>query len=174
LANLSKFALPSPNSYLPSASLSHASSPRRRAYATPWWLRPRGRVEVKAHNAKTQAQQQGLSRRLVPVQKNLVAWLKDYRKERGPVCEFANITKQLLKLADDAGMKWKHNALRHSYISYRVAECADVPRVADESGNSSTVIRTNYLRRVKPKQAAAWFSIVPGEAGGKIIAMKAA
>jgi hypothetical protein len=42
-------------------------------------------------------------------------------------------------------MKWKKNALRHSYISYRVAECADVARVVDESGNSPAVIKSNYL-----------------------------
>jgi hypothetical protein len=36
-------------------------------------------------------------------------------------------------------MVWKKNALRHTYISYRVAECADVARVADESGNSPAV-----------------------------------
>jgi hypothetical protein len=35
--------------------------------------------------------------------------------------------------------------------------------VADESGNSVYVIRTNYLRRVKPAVAAERFAIAPGQ-----------
>lgn len=112
-------------------------------------------IEVKASKAKT------ATRRLVPVKSNLLAWLKLYRKESGPVCPHINTTKQLLKVADDAKITWKHNALRHSCISYRVAECADVPRVADECGNTPQVIRSNYLQRVKPKQAEAWFALLP-------------
>ncbi len=101
-------------------------------------------------------------RRLVPVRENLKAWLMKYRKESGPVCPIINTTKQsVMRIAAAAGMKWKHNALRHSCISYRVAESGDVARVADESGNSAYVIRTNYLRRVKPAQATEWFGIMP-------------
>jgi hypothetical protein len=51
--------------------------------------------------------------------------------------------------------------LRHSFISYRVAETADVSRVADEAGNSVAIIRQHYLRRVKPAEAARWFAIAP-------------
>lgn len=102
-------------------------------------------------------------RRLVPVKDNLKAWLLRYRKTSGPVCRFKNITKQLLKLARGAGVEWKHNGLRHSCISYRVAESGDVPRVSDESGNSVTVIRSNYLRCVKPAVATEWFGIMPGK-----------
>lgn len=100
-------------------------------------------------------------RRLVPIKANLKAWLLRYRKESGPVCPHANSTKQLLKTAAGAKLIWKHNALRHSCISYRIAESGDVARVADESGNSVPVIKSNYLRRVKPTQAAEWFSIMP-------------
>jgi integrase len=112
-------------------------------------------IEVRADKAKTQ------TRRLVPVKDNLKVWLLPHRKASGNVCPFANITKQLLLLADAVGMEWKKNALRHSCISYRVAECGNVPLVADESGNSVSVIRTNYLRRVKPAVAAEWFGIMP-------------
>jgi len=112
-------------------------------------------IEVKAGKSKVD------TRRLVPVSDNLKAWLLPRAKTRGKVCPFANITKQLLKCADDAEVNWKHNGLRHSAISYRVAETGDVARVADWSGNSPTVIRSNYLKRVKPAQAAAWFAIMP-------------
>lgn len=112
-------------------------------------------IEVKASKAKTDV------RRLVPIRDNLKAWLLRYRKESGLVCEFANTSEQLAKLAAGANTTPKHNAVRHSFISYRVAECSDVPKVSDEAGNSPQIIRTNYLRRVKPAQATEWFGIMP-------------
>ena len=51
----------------------------------------------------------------------------------------------------------------------RVARCADAARVADESGNSVAVIKSNYLKRVKPDQAQAWFSIKPEQKQGRKI-----
>jgi len=115
-----------------------------------------GFIEVRAENAKTD------TRRIVPIKENLKAWLLTMAKKSGPVVGLANIANPLSKLAQKAGVKWKHNALRHTYISARVAECADVPRVADEAGNSPTIIRTNYLKRMRPAFAAAWFNIMPG------------
>jgi integrase len=112
-------------------------------------------IEVKAIKSKTG------ERRLVPIHDNLKKWLLPYRQQSGKVVAYANTNKQIAKIARHAGIKWKHNGLRHSYISYRVAECADVPRVADEAGNSPQMIRQHYLRRVKPALAAQWFNIVP-------------
>ena len=126
-----------------------------------------GFIEVRAAKSKTG------ERRLVPIHANLKKWLLPYRQPAGKVVPYANTTKQLLKIAAATGseatqtapevpaLKWKHNALRHSFISYRVAECADVPRVADEAGNSPQMIRQHYLRRVKPAAAAEWFAILP-------------
>jgi integrase len=131
-------------------------------------------IEVKAENSKTDI------RRLVPIKPNLVAWLRTVYKKSGPVCSLKSLPNYLIRLVETVNkkrpksedpMKWRKNALRHSFISYRVAECADVPRVADESGNSVSIIKTNYLKRVKPPQAAEWFGIMPsgsGEAEGKV------
>jgi integrase len=124
-----------------------------------------GFIEVKAINAKTEM------RRIVPLKANLKAFLQPLAKESGKVITVVNTTKQLLKAAADTGdvankikpLEWKHNALRHTYISARVAELGDVPRVADEAGNSSQVIRTNYLKRIRPAAAAEWFSIQPSK-----------
>jgi len=120
-------------------------------------------IEVKAINAKTDM------RRIVPLKPNLKAFLLPLAKKSGKVVTVVNTTKQLLKAATDTGdvaneiepVDWKHNALRHTYISARVAECGDVPRVADEAGNSPQVIRSNYLKRIRPAAAAEWFSIQP-------------
>ena len=112
-------------------------------------------ISIYADTAKTKVG------RMVPVKKNLKNWLLNYRKDSGAVCEFANIWMQLPKVAEKAGLTWKKNALRHSYISYRKAECADIARVADEAGNSVEVIKGNYLKVIKPVVAAEWFSIQP-------------
>lgn len=117
-----------------------------------------GFIEVRAAKSKTG------ERRLVPIQPNLKHWLLPHRQARGTVCPYANSTKQLLKTGAAAGVEWKHNGLRHSCISYRVAQCADQPRVADESGNSVAVIRGHYLRRVKPAEAARYFALAPNTA----------
>ncbi|MBI1178405.1 tyrosine-type recombinase/integrase [bacterium] len=69
--------------------------------------------------------------------------------------------------------KWKHNALRHSYISYRVAETQDVAKVSLEAGNSPQMIFKHYRELVRPKDAEAWFGIVPADgAEEKIVEMK--
>lgn len=100
-------------------------------------------------------------RRLVPIKPNLKAWLSRYQKESGPVFQYENSAKQIEKLEAGAACAWRHNAMRHTCISCRIAESGDVARVADESGNSPTVIRSAYLRRLKPTQAAEWFNIMP-------------
>jgi integrase len=128
-----------------------------------------GFIEVKAENAKTD------TRRIVPLKPNLKAFLKKLAKKSGKVISVVNTTKQLLKTASDTAdaeneieaLEWKHNALRHTYISARVAESGDVPRVADEAGNSPQVIRTNYLKRMRPAAAVEWFAIEPQPKTGK-------
>ena len=112
-------------------------------------------ISIYADTAKTKVG------RMVPVKDNLKKWLLKYRQDSGAVCEFSNIWMQLPKVAEKAGLTWKKNALRHSYISYRKAESADIARVADEAGNSVEVIKGNYLKVIKPAVAAEWFSIQP-------------
>jgi len=60
-----------------------------------------------------------------------------------------------------AAFAWKHNALRHSFISYRVAETQDVAKVSLEAGNSPQMIFKHYRELVRPAEAKAWFAIVP-------------
>ena len=56
---------------------------------------------------------------------------------------------------------WKHNALRHSFISYRVAQIKNMAEVALEAGNSPGMIFKHYHELVQPEAAKAWFSITP-------------
>ncbi len=66
--------------------------------------------------------------------------------------------------ASDAKIKWKQNALRHSFISYRLAEIQDVNRVALEASTSPQMIFRHYRELATPEQARTWFSISPVEA----------
>jgi len=60
-----------------------------------------------------------------------------------------------------APFAWKHNALRHSFISYRVAQTQDVAKVSLEAGNSPQMIFKHYRELVRPQAAKEWFSITP-------------
>jgi len=63
------------------------------------------------------------------------------------------------RITDAAGVPYKRNGFRNSYISYRLALTKDINLVAYESGNSPEMIRKFYLDLVTPEQAKAWFSI---------------
>ena len=115
----------------------------------------RGFVEVGRDKAKTR------SRRLVPVLPALSAWLQPLRQTEGPVVPYANIAKQVGWLSRDASIEWKHNGLRHSFISYRLAEVQSADRVALEAGNSPMMLFRHYRELVTPTDAAEWFAIRP-------------
>jgi integrase len=126
-----------------------------------------GFIEVAAHKAKT------ATRRLVPITDNLAHWLGPLRAN-GLVWQNTKgmFHKTRLRVAAQAGVKWKQNALRHSFISYRLAEIQDVNRVALEAGNSPQMIFRHYRELATPEQARTWFSIAP-DASDKVIAISA-
>jgi len=113
-------------------------------------------VEVKADNAKT------ASRRTVPLTDNCAAWLERYAKTSGPIINLSRADKQLfLYLADKSGVPWKHNGLRHSFISYRLAVVKDVGKVSLEAGNSPGMVFKHYRQLVRESEAKEWFAIMP-------------
>jgi integrase len=120
-----------------------------------------GFIEVAAHKAKT------ATRRIVPVSDNLAKWLaiapRNSSDRIWPHSK-AYFFEGLRNAADDAGITWKQNALRHSFISYRLAEIQDVNRVALEAGNSPQMIFRHYRELATPQEAKTWFAIVPSQA----------
>jgi integrase len=128
-----------------------------------------GFIEVAAHKAKTQA------RRIVPISDNLARWLAiaPRKGERVWPHSKAWFFEAMRSTADAASIKWKQNALRHSWISYRLAEIQDVNRVALEAGTSPQMIFRHYRELATPEQAKTWFSIAPA-ASEKVIAISAA
>jgi site-specific recombinase XerC len=125
-----------------------------------------GFVEVAAHKAKTQA------RRIVPISDNLGRWLAIAPRRGEGVWPHSKawFFKAMRNTAEAAKVKWAQNALRHSWISYRLAEIQDVNRVALEAGNSPQMIFRHYRELATPEQARTWFSIAPA-ASEKVIAI---
>lgn len=125
---------------------------------------PERLIIIEADKAKTAA------RRLVPISDNLAAWLAPDAKPFGPVnpcieeiggnvghalgCRFQRTLAR-------AKIEAKRNALRHSYITYRVAVAKDVAATALECGNSPAVIFSSYRALATEAQAKAWFAITP-------------
>ena len=101
------------------------------------------------------------SRRLVPISENLRAWLQPLAQVNGRVVNYHEIGSSICIICRRIGFAWKRNALRHSYISYRLAQMPDTARVALECGNSPDVIFKHYRELVTPDQAKEWFSLMP-------------
>jgi|EBPBio282013_DNA_FD.fasta_scaffold13146_2 integrase len=118
-----------------------------------------GCIRVKAAHAKT-----GI-RRVPPIPENLRAWLMLHRKESGPVVPYKNVYNQYLKLAVRAQVKWKRNAHRHGFSSYRVALIKNLDQVAIEAGHSKQELLSSYFQVVSEESAKAWFSIFPPKNG---------
>lgn len=118
---------------------------------------PGGFIHVSADKAKT------ASRRLVPIQPNLAKWLADYADKTGSVWNGTSNELQHARadVVKAAGVRWKENGARHSYISYRLAEIQDAAKVALEAGNSPNVVFKHYRELVKPADALKWFNISP-------------
>ncbi len=138
-----------------------------------------GYITVDASIAKTN------SRRLVPIAANLKAWLTPHAKARGLVVELASVSSAIQRLVsvvnsggkqntsprpasqrgEGDGFAWKHNAMRHSYCSYRLADIKNAAQVALEAGNSPKMIFQHYRELVTDVEAKRWFSIEPARPG---------
>jgi hypothetical protein len=108
------------------------------------------------------------SKRLVQIQPNLEKWLDVIRQPAGRVVPYANVSNEVMALCKKAGVQSKHNGLRHSYASYRIAILQDPARVAHEMGNSTRIVTKHYQELVTPEQAQTWFAIAPEQAANTI------
>jgi integrase len=128
-----------------------------------------GFIEVAAHKAKT------ATRRIVPISENLARWLAIAPRNGQRMWPYSKdrFFKALRRAADNAKVTWMQNALRHSFISYRLAEIQDVNRVALEAGNSPQMIFRHYRELATPEQARTWFAIAP-EAAPNVVPIKLA
>ena len=92
----------------------------------------------------------------------LAAYLKAIKPPKtGRIVPNVNMTPRQFKVAAAAGLKWKHNASRHSFGSYRMAEIKNAYHVAEEMGNSPAIIKKYYFQAVTKAEAAKFWAIRP-------------
>ena len=115
-------------------------------------------IRVRAAERRTK------STRLVEIQPNLRFWYESIRQSNGPLIPFVNVCNQLTRLTRKAEVEQKHNGLRHSYGSYRLAIIQDAAKVSFEMGNSPKMVFEHYREIVTPEQASQWFEIKPPDA----------
>lgn len=118
------------------------------------WDWKRGYLDIGAAVAMKTMQQ-----RFVPIPDNVKALLKGR--------EFRTITDDqvhLSKLLRDKGIikEWPQDVMRHSYISYRLAQGHGRGQVAEWAGNSESEIRKSYRRPLRKEDGDKWFEIGRG------------
>ena len=129
-----------------------------------------GLIDIGAEKSKTARQ------RYVKILSNLSAWLRplvgagaiqqdNFRRRFDDVRSKAGfavrgnqrrLTEEQLKTL----LPWPHDALRHSFASYHLANFEDAPALALQLGHESTsLIFSNYRHRVKQKDALRYFGL---------------
>jgi integrase len=116
------------------------------------------RITIPAAVAKTRAV------RFCTLMENLAGWLARTRGSASlPI--FAGTAKRfhdvLTVACKRAGVTRRRNGLRHSFVSYRLAQTCDASRVALESGHSEAMLVAHYRALVTAEAAREWFAIFP-------------
>jgi integrase len=70
--------------------------------------------------------------------------------------------------------EWPHNALRHSFASYRLAATQDAPRTALELGHASPqLVFQHYREVVAPEDAARYWQVCPATEAKNVLSFTA-
>ncbi|MBM3861245.1 MAG: hypothetical protein FJ395_16580 [Verrucomicrobia bacterium] len=129
-------------------------------------------IRIDASLAKTR------QRRIVEISDALAAYLTPYAKRKGAVVPFdeQEFRTRWEKCRDDAGVKdWPHDAMRHTYATFSLAQENDIGKLSLMMGNSATVIHSNYKGLVSKADAERFWSLRPAsDADNKIVTLKAA
>jgi len=113
-----------------------------------------GTIVVAAAIAKTGR------KRKIDMPENLLQWLAPYRGKHGAIFK-TDPRKRIAKVSAKSGVKWKRNALRHSFGSYRMEQTKNAGHVALEMGNSPAVVMAHYFEIVEERAAREYWSIKP-------------
>jgi integrase len=119
-------------------------------------------IDVRRETAKT-GKKRKPQRRLIPIEDNLLEWLRPWHSARGAVCERQPTKHETCRLGKFIGGKWPHNCLRDSYGSYWMAIHKNMPALAYQMGNSVQMIEQSYHERQDELDAREWFSVFPSQ-----------
>ena len=125
-------------------------------------------IVIGAAKAKT------ASRRVVPITDNLATWLAPVIQREGSLADGLDdriVTQRWTRLARQLGIPWRHNGLRHSFCSYRLAVTHDPAKVAFEAGNSAQMIHRHYRALVTEAQGKDWFAVTPPKRQADVLPM---
>ena len=117
-----------------------------------------GHIVVDSSISKTAA------RRIVPIAPNLAAWLQPLALPSGRISRHSHehrLAWAFCKISAAAGITWQRNALRHSFVTYRLAQVKNAPQVALEAGHTVNVLHASYAELATAAEAAKWFSVTP-------------
>jgi hypothetical protein len=127
-----------------------------------------GHIEITAKQAKPQ--------RADTDPPNLAAWLR-LASHNGNERLWTRSSNRYFaaqkQAASKAGVSWKAKALRHSFISYRLAKTKDIAAVALEAGNSARMVFAHYRELCTETEAAEWFGILPASEATHVVRMTA-
>jgi integrase len=114
------------------------------------------------------------STRLAPISENLAQRLTPLAVKVGPVWVTGQNQRARDKAiaaaqhatAEAAGLlPWRHNGLRHSFCTYRVAAGQNVAQAALEAGNSAHTLFAHYRALATEAEGKAWFALAPPKVG---------
>ena len=111
-------------------------------------------------------------RRLVPILPNLRAYLEPIAKPFSTMVVTSLLDDRAQAARKRAGIEWTENIMRHSFVSYRLADTQNAAQVAEEAGHSVTILRKHYRELVTPEDAKRYFAICREEPG-KIVSIAA-
>jgi integrase len=107
-------------------------------------------------------------RRWTPICDAAMAFISRWRQSKGrmvPDLRMSDFTAKWATKAQLPQKKWKYDALRHSYASYRLAITNDIAALSLEMGNSVKMIHDHYLDLQHEDVAQEWFGLTPEKCG---------
>jgi len=103
-------------------------------------------------------------RRIAMISDNAMLWLSTMSDREGfivPQKIVPNINRFTSMLTIETGVTWKNNGLRHSYVTYAMARERSAWQVAEQVGNSPSILQVHYKGLVLASDAEEWFNITP-------------
>ena len=99
-------------------------------------------------------------KRKIPMPENLIKWLSPFNNLKGPIFKI-DPRRRLEKVTKASKVRWKVNALRHSFGSYRMEQVKNAGQVALEMGNSASIVMKHYFEIIDAAAAQEYWSISP-------------